>query len=71
LHPKSYCDRDTVRSERTCETHCFDTFAGKPVDWWALGIILYEFLLGFVPFFGNTPEELFAHVIKNEIGETE
>ena len=31
---------------------------GKPVDWWAMGIILYEFLIGCVPFFGETPEEV-------------
>lgn len=40
---------------------------GKPVDWWSMGIILYEFLIGCVPFFGETPEELFAHVINDEI----
>ncbi|MEQ2185224.1 hypothetical protein GOODEAATRI_016050 [Goodea atripinnis] len=33
---------------------------GKPVDWWAMGIILYEFLVGCVPFFGDTPEQLFG-----------
>lgn len=36
---------------------------GKPVDWWSMGIILYEFLIGCVPFFGETPEELFAHTV--------
>lgn len=36
---------------------------GKPVDWWAMGIVLYEFLVGCVPFFGDTPEELFGQVI--------
>uniref|UniRef100_A0A5S6QCX2 non-specific serine/threonine protein kinase n=1 Tax=Trichuris muris TaxID=70415 RepID=A0A5S6QCX2_TRIMR len=40
---------------------------GKPVDWWAVGVILFEFLVGTVPFFGETPEELFAHVVSSEI----
>uniref|UniRef100_A0A8C5LY38 non-specific serine/threonine protein kinase n=1 Tax=Leptobrachium leishanense TaxID=445787 RepID=A0A8C5LY38_9ANUR len=40
---------------------------GKPVDWWAMGIILYEFLVGCVPFFGDTPEELFGQVISDDI----
>ncbi|KAM9364359.1 microtubule-associated serine/threonine-protein kinase 2 [Pholidichthys leucotaenia] len=40
---------------------------GKPVDWWAMGVILYEFLLGCAPFFGDTPEELFGQVISDEI----
>ncbi|CAH1775457.1 unnamed protein product [Owenia fusiformis] len=40
---------------------------GKPVDWWSMGIILYEFLIGCVPFFGDTPEELFSQVINEEI----
>ncbi len=25
---------------------------GKPVDWWAMGVIFYEFLVGCAPFFG-------------------
>ena len=36
---------------------------GKPVDWWAMGVVLYEFLVGCVPFFGDTPEELFGQVV--------
>ncbi|KAM5323054.1 microtubule-associated serine/threonine-protein kinase 2 isoform 1-T1 [Glossophaga mutica] len=40
---------------------------GKPVDWWAMGVVLYEFLVGCVPFFGDTPEELFGQVISDEI----
>ncbi|PIO14363.1 hypothetical protein AB205_0003080 [Aquarana catesbeiana] len=39
---------------------------GKPVDWWAMGVILYEFLVGCVPFFGDTPEELFGQVISGK-----
>merc|ERR1719474_1408761 len=40
---------------------------GKPVDWWSMGIILYEFLIGCVPFFGETPEELFAHTVNDDV----
>uniref|UniRef100_A0A673G8X3 non-specific serine/threonine protein kinase n=1 Tax=Sinocyclocheilus rhinocerous TaxID=307959 RepID=A0A673G8X3_9TELE len=40
---------------------------GKLVDWWAMGIILYEFLVGCVPFFGDTTEELFGQVITDYI----
>jgi microtubule-associated serine/threonine kinase len=40
---------------------------GKPVDWWSMGIILYEFLVGVPPFTGNTPDELFANVINGKI----
>lgn len=36
---------------------------GKPVDWWAVGIILYELLVGCAPFMGDSPEDLFTHII--------
>ncbi|QQP39018.1 Microtubuleassociated serine/threonineprotein kinase 4like, partial [Caligus rogercresseyi] len=31
---------------------------GKPVDWWAMGVILYEFIIGC---------ELFAHTVNDDI----
>jgi microtubule-associated serine/threonine kinase len=32
-----------------------------------MGIILYEFLVGCPPFFGDTPEELFSQAINGRI----
>ena len=37
------------------------------MDWWALGIILYEFLIGIVPFVAQTPDALFANIINEEV----
>eukprot|EP00727_Mastigamoeba_balamuthi_P005096 m51a1_g14585 putative protein kinase (567) ;mRNA; f:1130493-1132718 len=37
--------------------------AGAAVDWWALGCVLYEFLVGSPPFAGSTPAEIFERVV--------
>ncbi|BGP04611.1 rim15, signal transduction response regulator [Rhodotorula toruloides] len=33
------------------------------VDWWALGVICYEFLYGFPPFHDETPEKVFENIL--------
>ncbi|KAJ1308500.1 hypothetical protein OPQ81_004204 [Rhizoctonia solani] len=37
------------------------------VDWWALGVITYEFLYGFPPFHASTPQEVFDNIISRRI----
>ncbi|KAG9086177.1 hypothetical protein FS749_003854 [Ceratobasidium sp. UAMH 11750] len=37
------------------------------VDWWALGVIMYEFLYGFPPFHAQTPQEVFDNIISRRI----
>lgn len=36
---------------------------GKEVDWWALGVIIYEFLTGIPPFNAETQEEIFENIV--------
>ena len=43
-------------------------FTGVGVDWWALGVCLYEFLTGIPPFSDETPDLIFKHIM--EIGKT-
>ncbi|KAJ2031277.1 rim15, signal transduction response regulator [Coemansia sp. S610] len=41
--------------------------SGKSVDWWALGIICYEFLFGIPPFNDETPEKVFSNILSADI----
>ncbi|TFY55354.1 hypothetical protein EVG20_g9348, partial [Dentipellis fragilis] len=37
------------------------------VDWWALGVITYEFLYGVPPFHDETPEKVFENILSGHI----
>nr|AHZ63853.1 phototropin [Welwitschia mirabilis] len=37
------------------------------VDWWALGILLYEMLYGFTPFRGKTRQKTFTNILYKEL----
>ena len=37
---------------------------GKEVDWWALGVCLFEFLTGVPPFNDQTPDLVFENILR-------
>ncbi|KAI8908983.1 kinase-like domain-containing protein [Gorgonomyces haynaldii] len=40
---------------------------GKAVDWWALGILIFEMLAGYPPFFDDTPFGIYEKIIMGRI----
>lgn len=40
---------------------------GIAVDWWALGICIFEWLNGYPPFTADTPEMIFANILSHRI----
>uniref|UniRef100_A0A8C2SU15 Serine/threonine-protein kinase greatwall n=1 Tax=Coturnix japonica TaxID=93934 RepID=A0A8C2SU15_COTJA len=41
--------------------------SGSAVDWWALGVCLFEFLTGIPPFNDETPAQVFQNILKRDI----
>lgn len=39
----------------------------ESVDWWALGVCCYEFLVGITPFADSTPQDIFDNILRGEI----
>jgi serine/threonine protein kinase len=38
---------------------------GSKVDWFALGVMVYEFLVGVPPFNDETPEDIFRNILND------
>lgn len=41
---------------------------GKAVDWWALGVLIYEMLVGYPPFFDDHPLGIYEKILSGKFG---
>jgi len=40
---------------------------GKAVDWWAMGILLYEMMVGYPPFFDESPFRIYEKILEGKL----
>lgn len=45
---------------------CIGTY-GFEVDWWALGILIFEMLVGHTPFYGDTSQQTFTNIMSGQV----
>ena len=43
------------------------SISNRTIDWWSLGVILYEFLVGFPPFNESSVQDIFTNILEYKI----
>lgn len=41
----------------------------KAVDWWALGVLIYEMAAGYPPFFADQPIQIYEKIVSGKVSE--
>lgn len=42
----------------------------KAVDWWALGVLVYEMAAGYPPFFADQPIQIYEKIVSGKVSLT-
>ena len=42
----------------------------KAVDWWALGVLMYEMAAGYPPFFADQPIQIYERIVAGRVKDS-
>lgn len=61
---KSFCLRTCLI---TRDFLCVFQGYNKAVDWWALGVLIYEMAAGYPPFFADQPIQIYEKIVSGKV----
>ena len=61
------CARPLTAPPRSPAQVLEDNDYGRAVDWWGLGVVMYEMMCGRLPFYNQDHERLFELILMEEI----
>lgn len=50
-------------------TYFFLQGYNKAVDWWALGVLIFEMAAGYPPFFADQPIQIYEKIVSGKVRE--
>lgn len=59
----TFCGTSTYMAPEVIE----DQGYGPMADWWALGVLLYEMMAGYLPFDSDNEEDLFGSILYDDV----
>lgn len=63
----SLCDCNSMITTNLLLSTRFVPGHGKAVDWWAIGILIYEMLAGYPPFYDENPFGIYQKILAGKI----
>ena len=56
---------------RNCKLYSHNSQGyNKAVDWWALGVLIYEMAAGYPPFFADQPIQIYEKIVSGRVCDT-
>ena len=62
-----YCFRFFLAPEYLAPEIILSKGYNKAVDWWALGVLIYEMVAGYPPFFADQPIQIYEKIVSGKV----